>query len=88
MRLVRAIGLALLVAIAACSGESELGEACDSPGGTDGVCDDGTVCGWPSDKSRALVCIPACLDGSHCPKDYECKESVEHSPIKGCRLKD
>jgi hypothetical protein len=77
----------LLLALS-CSSESDAGETCDRAGGTDGVCEEGTVCGWPSDKSRHLVCIPGCFENDHCPKDYDCKEAVEKSSLKGCRFKD
>jgi len=85
MRKAILIGVAVLAAITACSGESNPGEQCDRPGGTDGVCEEGTVCGRPTEKSNALVCIWVCFDDKDCPGDADCK-GVEGTPIKGCRF--
>ena len=79
--------LALFALMTACNGESEAGEACDAPGATVDVCEPGTVCGRPSSKTDALVCIFTCSDGKDCPRDYDCK-GVEGTSIKGCRFKD
>ena len=82
------LGLVVLLfaLLAACNSESDPGEACDVPGGTGDVCASGTVCGKPSDKTGAIVCIPICGEDKDCPKDYECK-GVESTNIKGCRFK-
>jgi hypothetical protein len=79
--------LAVIGLTLACNSASDPGEACDRPGGTRDVCEDGTVCGRPTDKSNAHVCIPICFEGDDCPKDYECK-GVDGTSIKGCRFKD
>jgi hypothetical protein len=71
----------------ACSNVSDPGEACDVPGGTRDVCDDGHVCAKPSDKSNAIVCMPICFEGKQCPKDYDCK-GVDGTSLKACRFKD
>ena len=76
-----------LLVTSACSSESEPGEECDMPGGGGGVCEEGTVCGRPSEKSNALVCIFACLDDKDCPPDSDCK-GVDGTSVKGCRFKD
>jgi hypothetical protein len=82
------LGLAtFLAALSACSSESEPGEACDVPGGTVDVCERGTVCGRPSEKSNALVCIFTCFEDKDCPRDSDCK-GVEGTSVKGCRFKD
>lgn len=86
--LLQAFALAALLVATACSSESDPGEACDIAGGTVDVCERGTVCGWPSDKSRRLVCIPSCFDDKDCPKDFDCKAAVEGAGVKGCRFKD
>ncbi len=78
--------VALLVLLTACSSESDPGESCDRPGGTNDVCVSGTVCGKPSDKATQIVCIPICGADSDCPKDYDCK-GVDGTNVKGCRLK-
>ena len=87
MRAPLSIGSVLLVLVVACSGEADFGEACDVPGGGPGVCEDGTVCGKPSDKSGALLCIPTCIDDKDCPGGHDCK-GVEGTSAKGCRYKD
>lgn len=79
--------ISLLALLAGCSSEQGPGEPCDIPGGTVDVCEPGTVCGRPSNKSRALVCVFACLDNRDCPRGYECK-GVEGTGIKGCRYDD
>ena len=81
------ITVAVVTSLLACSSESDVGEACERPGGSRDVCEQGTVCGKPSDKSSALVCIPTCANDDQCPKDYGCK-GVEGTSIKGCRFKD
>ncbi|HVH41372.1 MAG TPA: hypothetical protein VM925_03485 [Labilithrix sp.] len=82
-----AVASTLLFLLAACSSESEIGEACDRPGGTVDFCEGGLVCGKPADSSSALVCIPICLDDKDCPNDADCK-GVEGTNLKGCRFKD
>jgi len=76
-----------LFTVVACSSESEPFEACDVPGGTQDVCEPGTVCGKPTSSSRALVCIFICGDDKDCPRDYDCK-GVDGTSLKGCRAKD
>jgi hypothetical protein len=76
--------LALSVLTAACSSEADAFEKCDVPGGTRDVCVNGTVCGKPTDKSVALVCIPVCIDDKTCPKGQSCK-GVDGTNVKGCR---
>lgn len=82
---VAAIVLSALVP--ACSSEAKVGESCDRPGGTEDVCENGAVCGKPSDKAIGLACIPVCVSDVNCPSGYECK-GVEGTSIKGCRFKD
>jgi hypothetical protein len=77
----------VLIATAACSSESDPGEACDRPGGTSDVCSEGTVCGKPTSKSENFVCVFICDENKQCPKDYDCN-GVEGTSIKGCRFKD
>jgi hypothetical protein len=77
----------LLATVLACSSESEPGESCDRPGGTIDVCESGTVCGRPTEKSNVLVCIFACIDDKDCPPGTDCK-GVDGTSIKGCRGKD
>jgi hypothetical protein len=80
--------LAILGSLApACSSESDAGEGCDAPGGGDGVCEEGTVCGKPTDKAGYLVCIVICIGDKDCPGGGECK-GVDGTSIKGCRFKD
>ena len=77
----------VLGSVVACSSESDPGESCDRPGGTIDVCERGTVCGRPSEKSNVLVCIYACNDGKDCAPGTDCK-GVDGTSIKGCRAKD
>ena len=77
----------LLLLAAACSSEADAGEPCDVQGGGDGVCETGTVCGRPTEKSSAPVCIYACRDDKDCPNGAECK-GVDRTNVKGCRFKD
>jgi hypothetical protein len=88
VRALTGIGVVFLLVVTACSSESDAGDACDQAAGTAGVCEEGTVCGWPSDKARHLACIPSCFEDDHCPKDYDCKEAVDKASVKGCRFKD
>jgi hypothetical protein len=87
-RLLHWFVIAMTLIVLSCSSESDAGESCDSPGGTNGVCEDGTVCGYRSSKSGQLTCILRCSEGGDCPKDFECKEAVEKANVEGCRFKD
>lgn len=82
----RVLVASAVLLLASCSSEADPGEPCEQPGGTVDVCTQGTVCGKPSDKAVAIVCIPICFDDKQCPKDYDCK-GVEGTNIKGCRFK-
>lgn len=80
------VALAIFACVAACSSESDVGEQCDRPGGTNDVCEPGSVCGKPSEKATVIVCVPICGDDKDCPSGSDCK-GVEGTSFKGCRFK-
>jgi len=75
-----------LLVLGACGSESEAGESCDTPGGTEDVCESGTICAKPSDGATAPVCIKICREDSDCLSGASCN-GVEGSSLKGCRAK-
>ena len=78
---------AVLAILVACNSESDLGDECDRAGGGPGTCEDGTVCGRPTEKAAQFVCIRICGEGKDCPSGSDCK-GVEGTSVKGCRFKD
>jgi hypothetical protein len=75
----------LMLALAACGGESELGEECGAEG-EDGECVDGGVCGPTKgdDEGDVLQCLVVCQEQEDCKADEECN-GVSGTNIKGCR---
>ena len=76
--------MCIVLAVAACSSEKKLGEACEESGKTEGECESGGVCG--KQTSGSLQCLKTCSAQTDCPAEQECN-GVEGSSVKGCRLK-
>lgn len=76
-----AIGIA-----AACGGEADIGEACETEGAADGECADGAVCGKSSDVGDILLCQKLCTEQAHCAATESCS-GISGSSFKGCRPK-
>lgn len=75
---------ACTLAVAGCSSEKKLGEACEQSGETDGECESGAICG--TQTSGALQCLKVCAAQADCTAEEECN-GVAGSSTKGCRLK-
>ncbi|MEJ7732469.1 MAG: hypothetical protein WKG00_25100 [Polyangiaceae bacterium] len=86
MSVLRTMGwpVLLLLALAGCGGESELGEECGAEG-EDGECVDGGVCGQTKgDEADVLECLVVCEEQADCKADEECN-GVNGTNVKGCR---
>jgi hypothetical protein len=75
----------LLLALAGCGGEGEIGEECGAEG-ADGECVDGAVCGQTKgdDEGEVLECLVVCEEQEDCGADEDCN-GVSGTSIKGCR---
>ena len=76
----------LFLVLCGCSSASDAGESCDTAGGTEDVCESGTVCGKPSSSATAPVCLKICASDADCTGGTTCN-GVEGTSIKGCRTK-
>lgn len=74
--------LGLLVATAACSGKSDIGESCDTAGSTD-ECVDGAIC---TNGDTGLTCRRRCTDDSQCAATEACN-GVSNTNLKSCQPK-
>jgi hypothetical protein len=74
------------VLVVGCSSESDPGESCDEPGGTEDVCETGYVCAKPTSSAPSPVCIKTCVSDADCTGGTACN-GVEGTNIKGCRAK-
>jgi hypothetical protein len=69
---------------AACGGEGEVGESCDTSGSQD-ECVEGAIC--DSGDGDAAVCLAICEVQEDCPADEDCN-GVSGSNVKACHPKD
>jgi hypothetical protein len=72
--------LSVLLASVACSGESEIGEECDTAGSTD-ECVEGAIC---TNDDSGLACRRQCKDDAQCA-DTEACNGVSGTNIKSCQ---
>ncbi len=84
--LLRVLMVGALSALCGCGGESALGEECGESGAEAGECEQGSICGKPTDSSENLVCIKVCKEDTDCPSGESCN-GVEGASVKGCRDK-
>lgn len=68
--------------VAGCGGNGEVGEACDTPGETEGECADGAICDATSDDGD-VICMEICEDQADCSDGFSCN-GVSSSNIKAC----
>jgi hypothetical protein len=69
---------------AACGGEGEVGETCDTSGSED-ECVEGAICDSADDD--AAVCLALCEEQEDCSADEDCN-GVSGSNLKACHPKD
>lgn len=69
---------------AACGGEGEVGESCDTSGSED-ECVEGAIC--DSGDGDAAVCLALCDVQEDCAADEDCN-GVSGSSLKACHPKD
>jgi hypothetical protein len=74
-----------MVAFAACSEGTPLGEPCDRPGETE-ECIDGAVCTNES-SSDANLCRKLCDAQDDCPDGYQCS-GITNGNLKSCKPSD
>ncbi|MBM4356911.1 MAG: hypothetical protein FJ096_02270 [Deltaproteobacteria bacterium] len=80
-----ALALGSLLAFAACSDGTPIGEPCDAPGTTD-ECVDGAVCTNESSSERNL-CRLLCDDQEDWPDGYQCS-GITNGNLKSCKPSD
>lgn len=83
LSMVLVLGISGLLA-AACGGEGEVGEACDTSGSQD-ECVEGAIC--DSGDGEGAVCLAICEVQEDCAADEDCN-GVSGSSIKACHPKD
>ena len=76
------LALGVLLAVVGCSGESEIGEECDTAGSTD-ECVDGAIC---TNADDGLTCRRLCTDDAQCATTEACN-GVAETNLKSCQPK-
>jgi hypothetical protein len=85
MKTTFALAFGFLLALAACSEGTPIGDPCDNPGQTD-ECVDGAVCTNES-SSQGNLCRALCDDQEDCPEGFQCS-GITSGNLKSCKPSD
>jgi hypothetical protein len=72
------------LALVACGGQAELGEACETASATTEECVDGAVC--TNESGGGFVCRKLCTEQSQCAGSEACN-GISGSGLKSCQPK-